>query len=59
MADELLEGESPSSDVPQRLGESRRVGIGALVESERLFVEIPEQVEWLYADVCATNRALQ
>ena len=39
--------------------ESICVGSAALVESERLFVEIPEQVERLNADVGSSDGALE
>src|SRR5688572_30386646 len=58
-ANQLLIGESAPRDVAQRLGESRGVVVGALVEPERLLVKIPEQVERLDADVRAANRPLQ
>ena len=31
----------------------------AVVTPERLFVKIPEKMEWLYADICPVEAALQ
>src|SRR5438128_9190514 len=58
-SDQFLIRDTTAGDVLQRGRESVCIGQAALIEPERLLVEIPEQVEGLDAHVGALERALE
>ena len=56
---ENVECQSLSGDLTKCFLESCAVVIATLIKAERLFVQIPELVDWFDADVRSANRALQ
>lgn len=57
--DEVVVGEATALNLLHRPNEPLSVVVLALVEAEGLFVQIPEQVEWLHAHVGATDGPLE
>lgn len=58
-ADEFGVGQALPNDGAQRLNEPRSIVSPAVVEPERFFVDVPEQVERLNTNVGSVNRPLQ
>ena len=58
-SDQFLIHQAASDDAVHRIAEPLRVAVLPVVEPERLFVQIPEQVERLDADVGALQPTLQ
>lgn len=58
-AGQIVEHDPLAGDVAQRAAEPIRVRVAALIEAERLFVQIPEQVKRLDADVERQNLSMR
>jgi hypothetical protein len=59
LAGEFFERPAPSNDLAHHDAESHSVREVAIIEAERLFVQIPEQVKGFNAEICSVQAALQ